>query len=596
MRGGHKQVLVVGLALMMIVSPWSGVAGLALAESPAPPTSSSASTVQSSGLVDVDASDLPGSGTVDDPYRISNVSELQAIEDDLDATYRLVSDITASGSGSPFAPIGNLSQPFTGTLVGDGHMIQDLTISEPNSIVNAGLFGVVSNGTIRGTTASNLTPTGTFRVGGLVGVATGDTTIQDVSASANIRDVSVSVGVLVGSAEDNTTIRDVSASGSVTGYNSAAGGVVGRAEDNTTIQNVSASTKVTGRISAGGLVGSAEDNTTMRNISASGSIDAARNVGGLVGFASVNTMVRKGSASGNVTGTDRVGGLVGANVGSIRNASATGTVTGGGSVGGLVGLHIGGASDTIAAGEVTANTTDGAGGLVGSLTVAGVNQSGTVSESYWDTQATGQATSASNATGLTTAEMQGEAARINMGGLEFGTAWRIQTNPDDYPELIGVPTPPDDDDGNDDDEHPPPAASAGPEQTVSENETVTLDATDSSDPDGDSLEYQWTQTGGPSVELTDSDTATPQFTAPAVDTNQTLTFAVTVSDPSGTTDTATTTVTTTVGDVETGPVARFDADDDGEISLSEVQAAIRAFSNGELDLQGVQQVIAAFSG
>jgi hypothetical protein len=60
-------------------------------------------------------------------------------------------------------------------------------------------------------------------------------------------------------------------------------------------------------------------------------------------------------------------------------------------------------------------------------------------------------------------------------------------------------------------------------------------------------------------------------------------------------DTTTDSVTTTVGDVETGPVERFDADDDGDISLTEVQAAIRAFSNGELDLQGVQQVIGAFS-
>jgi hypothetical protein len=42
-------------------------------------------------------------------------------------------------------------------------------------------------------------------------------------------------------------------------------------------------------------------------------------------------------------------------------------------------------------------------------------------------------------------------------------------------------------------------------------------------------------------------------------------------------------------------VDRFDDDGDGEIDLSEVQDAIRAFSNGEVDLQGVQQVIAAFS-
>jgi hypothetical protein len=59
--------------------------------------------------------------------------------------------------------------------------------------------------------------------------------------------------------------------------------------------------------------------------------------------------------------------------------------------------------------------------------------------------------------------------------------------------------------------------------------------------------------------------------------------------------TATGNVTTTVGDIETGPIERFDADGDGDISLTEVQDAIRAFSNGELDLQGVQQVIAAFS-
>jgi hypothetical protein len=56
----------------------------------------------------------------------------------------------------------------------------------------------------------------------------------------------------------------------------------------------------------------------------------------------------------------------------------------------------------------------------------------TVSDSYWDTQATGQTTSAGGS-GLATAGMQGDAARDNMAGLDFDAVW--QTVPDDYPEL-----------------------------------------------------------------------------------------------------------------------------------------------------------------
>ena len=53
---------------------------------------------QSAGFVDVDASDLEGSGTGDDPYIITNASELQAMEDDLDAYYELGRDINASST------------------------------------------------------------------------------------------------------------------------------------------------------------------------------------------------------------------------------------------------------------------------------------------------------------------------------------------------------------------------------------------------------------------------------------------------------------------------------------------------------------------
>jgi hypothetical protein len=47
----------------------------------------------------------------------------------------------------------------------------------------------------------------------------------------------------------------------------------------------------------------------------------------------------------------------------------------------------------------------------------------------------------------------------------------------------------------------PPVADAGPNQTVDEGVTVTLDGSNSSDPDGDISSYQWTQIAGIPVTL-----------------------------------------------------------------------------------------------
>jgi hypothetical protein len=77
-----------------------------------------------------------------------------------------------------------------------------------------------------------------------------------------------------------------------------------------------------------------------------------------------------------------------------------------------------------------------------------------------------------------------------------------------------------------------PTADAGPDQTVTGGDTVSLNGSGSSDPDGDPLTYQWQQTGGtPTVTLNNATSAVASFTAPNQDT--TLTFRLTVNDGNG---------------------------------------------------------------
>ncbi len=75
-----------------------------------------------------------------------------------------------------------------------------------------------------------------------------------------------------------------------------------------------------------------------------------------------------------------------------------------------------------------------------------------------------------------------------------------------------------------------PIPDAGPNQTVTSGATVQLDASGSTDPDGDLLVFTWNQTAGPAVVLSNVFIANPDFTAPVVAGPTDVTFEVSVSD------------------------------------------------------------------
>jgi hypothetical protein len=196
--------------------------------------------------------------------------------------------------------------------------------------------------------------------------------------------------------------------------------IVGQGGD---VENVGVVTAtVSGNSSVGGLVGG--NAGTVSNSYSTGSITGRTYyIGGLVGFNGAGTVTNSYS-TGNVTGYAGVGGLTGVNAGTVSNSYSGSDVTGTGWVGGLVGvISSGTVNNSYSTGSVAGNVS--AGGLVGWSETGTINNSystgsvtgdeevgglvgltsGTATDCFWDTETSGQATSAGG-TAKTTAEMQ----------------------------------------------------------------------------------------------------------------------------------------------------------------------------------------------
>lgn len=210
-----------------------------------------------------------GSGTESDPYQITDVDELQEMEDDLSAHYVLMNDIDASGTESwngdaGFKPIGNDIDSFTGSFDGQKHLISNLYINR-DSTDYVGLFGKSSGSFIENVILTHVDITGKDDVGGLVGDNGGVISVCGVSGNV--------------------------------GSDGLVGGFVGTNNGNI--------------------------NESYSNVDTHINTDSNKYVGGFVGenYESITDSFSVGDSIGN-----SAGGFCGGNVGNIENCYSTGKV------------------------------------------------------------------------------------------------------------------------------------------------------------------------------------------------------------------------------------------------------------------------------
>jgi len=122
-----------------------------------------------------------------------------------------------------------------------------------------------------------------------------------------------------------------------------------------------------------------------------------------------------------------------------------------------------------------------------------------------------------------------------------------------------------------------PSVEAGLEQSVIEQANVILSGT-AMDTDGSIVTYQWLQTSGQTVTLTNSNSASTSFTAPVLDSSETLTFTLTVTDNNGgTVSDSVDIIVNAASSVNTAPSANAGVDQSvekgGTVTLSAEQSS-----------------------
>ncbi len=130
----------------------------------------------------------------------------------------------------------------------------------------------------------------------------------------------------------------------------------------------------------------------------------------------------------------------------------------------------------------------------------------------------------------------------------------------------------------------PPVANAGSDKIVEEGTMdVALDGSGSSDSDGTITSYLWTQTEGPSVVLSSTNTAAVSFDAPIVSNDTLLKFNLTVTDNGGATNSDN--VAVTIKDANQPPIANAGSDQSvNESTIVTLDGSASNDTDGDLPL------------
>ncbi|MDO9537144.1 MAG: Ig-like domain-containing protein, partial [Thermoplasmata archaeon] len=340
-------------------------------------------------------------------------------------------NVTSTGSDNVGGLIGDNSgsvdncQSYS-LVTNNGNRTGGLIGFSNGPVSNSTSFGVVSNPK---TGSANIESTG-----GLIGEQ-GGSTVSSCEAYSNVTGCKFYTGGLVGLSNIGTTITDCSAYGNVNSIGGYVGGVVGRNQG--TILESNAYGDIAGTGWTAGFVGDNTGSAIVQNSSAFGDVTGNGLNGG---FAGQNTgLIERSFSMGSVTGDDKAGGFVGQNGNSVQDGDITdcysqGDVTGDDAVGGFAGntTYTGSTlTNVYSTGFVTGNTN--VGGLVGS------SYASTVTDSHWDTDTSGQWSSAGG-TGQYDDEMMQQATFANW---DFTNIWGIH-DANTYPFLLpfGVPAEP----------------------------------------------------------------------------------------------------------------------------------------------------------
>ncbi|MDP3077503.1 S-layer family protein [Bradyrhizobium sp.] len=408
---------------------------------------------------------------------VNSVSDLQNVQNNLNGRYALGNDIDAGqtatwNGGLGFLPIGyssasttNSAVPtyspliginatparFLGVFDGMGYSISGLTINNPGAF-NLGLFSWIGAGAI----VRNVTVVGSLTGGSeyqnfglLAGWNLGAISNSNVSGIVSVGDSSFNIGGLVGW-NWGGTITNSYAAANVTAGNSAGGigGLAGLQGYYLSAGGTIRDSYATGVVQAGdnssGIGGLIGDNNSaiIRNSYATGNVIAGNNAQAIGGFAGqsngywATNLITASYATGNVfggTGSRYVGGLVGFNLWGavLSNSYATGNVTGGTAVGGLVGWN--GYNGQPVGATINASYSTGfvsGASLVGGL--VGFNNGGTTTNSYWDTQTSGQPTSIAGGTAMTTTQLK-SGLPVGFDPSVWGSSAAVNSS---YPHLL----------------------------------------------------------------------------------------------------------------------------------------------------------------